>query len=373
MTSPLEEHYGYLAIAGRAELYQAAITQTITPGDTIADLGCGVGVLGLQCLHAGASHIYGIDYTDAIELARETMQRAGLDDRYTAMRDSTFRAVLPEKVDALICDHVGFFGFDYGIIDMVRDARARMLKPGGAVIPRRIDPTIAGVSSESARELARQWSEADFPPEYKWLNTYARNTKHAHNIEAADLCSPAVAVASVALDAEGPELYSFKGTLEIARDCQFDGLAGWFNCELADGIWMTNSPLAEARIARSNVFLPCLEAFPVKAGDMVGISLRFTSAGDMIAWTVTPPGGKPQKMSTWNSRILTQADLAADEGKPPVLDRNGRARLAVLALVDGQRTAAEIEAQVLASQPDLFPTTDEASRFIRAELGRLGL
>ncbi|MFC3098031.1 class I SAM-dependent methyltransferase [Alteraurantiacibacter palmitatis] len=373
MTSPLEEHYGYLAIAGRAELYQAAISQTITPGDTIADLGCGVGVLGLQCLRAGASHIYGIDYTDAIELARETMLRAGLDARYTAIRDSTFRAVLPEKVDALICDHVGFFGFDYGIIDMVRDARVRMLKPGGAVIPRRIDPMIAGVSSDSCRALAQQWNEADFPPEYRWLNAYARNTKHAHNIETADLCSPALTVANVALDADGPDRYSFKGTLEIARDCRFDGLAGWFNCELAEGVWMTNSPLAEGHIARSNVFLPCLQSFAVKAGDIVGVSLRFTTAGDMIAWTVTPPGGKPQKMSTWNSRILTQADLAADAGKPPVLDRNGRARLAALALVDGKRTAAEIEAQVIANHPGLFPTAEEASRFIRVELGRLGL
>ena len=42
-----------------------------------------------------------------------------------------------------------------------------------------------------------------------------------------------------------------------------DGLAGWFECELAEGVWMTNSPLADNPIRRPQAFLPIGEAMPV--------------------------------------------------------------------------------------------------------------
>lgn len=369
MVSVLDEHHGYLCIAGRTERYGAAIDQCINEGDVIADLGCGVGVLGLQCLQSGAARAYGIDYSDAVELARETMARAGLADRYTSLRESTFRVQLPEPVDAIICDHVGYFGFDYGIAEMIADARRRLLKPGGTVIPRRIDPVVAGVSSDSCRTKAEGWTGPTIPDEYRWINSYARNTKHAHSFAPGDLCTSPVTLGTIRLDMDDADHYAMSGTLTVDHDGLFDGLAGWFNCELAEGIWMTNSPVADDRIDRSNVFLPCNQPFPVRAGDRIAISLRFRTDGEMIVWTVTPPGGMRQRMSTWNSRILTQADLAAETGRPPILTPAGRARQIICALVDGVRTASEIEQELLAVHPDLFPTPEEISRFVRRELG----
>ena len=81
MASVLEEHIEYLTLPGRNALYAKAISRIIKPGDVVVDLGCGVGVLGLLCLEAGAARVYGIDHSDAIELARETVAKAGLSDR----------------------------------------------------------------------------------------------------------------------------------------------------------------------------------------------------------------------------------------------------------------------------------------------------
>lgn len=369
MSETLDEHFSYLNLKGRFDLYQQAIDRTVSTGDLVADLGCGVGVLGLQCLDAGADRVIGIDYSDAIELARETFTRAGLADRYQALRGSTFRTVLPEPVDVIICDHVGFFGIDYGIVEMLQDARQRMLKPGGAIIPRRIELHVAGVSSDSCATAAQAWTGAGFPEHYHWLNGYTRNTKHPRDFSADELCTAPVAIGMVSLESDEQDFFAMTGTIAVDHDCRFDGLAGWFNAELAEGVWMTNSPLVEDRLARHNVFLPCLESFAVRAGEEIAVSLRFRTDGEMIAWSVTTPGGKPQRMSTWNSRVLTPADLASDSGRPPVLTRSGRGRLALLDLVDGQRTVAEIEAEMLSRHPDLFPTTEELGRFIRRELG----
>ena len=85
--------------------FRQAIARTIRPGDFVADLGCGFGVLGMLCLQSGAAHCWGIDQTDAIEIARDTMARAGLGERYSCIGESSYRARLPEPVDLIICDH----------------------------------------------------------------------------------------------------------------------------------------------------------------------------------------------------------------------------------------------------------------------------
>ena len=48
----LEEHLTYVADHKRLEQYRAALAQTLNPGDKVADLGCGTGILGLLCLQA---------------------------------------------------------------------------------------------------------------------------------------------------------------------------------------------------------------------------------------------------------------------------------------------------------------------------------
>jgi len=150
----LEEHLGYVADRIRLERFQTAIAQTLNAGDRVADLGCGSGILGLLCLQAGAGRVYGIDSTTMIEVARETFSRAGWAERATFVRGHSHRVVLPEPVDVVICDHVGYFGFDYGIVHTLQDARRRFLKPGGSLIPARIRLQLGAVESESCRDKA---------------------------------------------------------------------------------------------------------------------------------------------------------------------------------------------------------------------------
>ncbi|MGB3166545.1 MAG: methyltransferase [Alteraurantiacibacter sp.] len=368
MLTPLDEHLGYLQIERRLDLYREAMAAHPIEGATVADLGCGIGVLGLLCLEEGAAHIYGIDHSDAIELAREAMVKAGLSERYTCLRESTFRAKLPERVDLLVCDHIGYFGIDYGIVDMLRDAKARFLKPDGAIIPRSITPVVAGISSDVCRDLGNAWGDAGIPETYRWLGLHARNAKHAVDVTADDICTDTLACDAIRMGEAGPDLFSVTGELVALRDCRLDGLAGWFDAELADGVRMTNSPLAKSAIKRSQVFLPCAEAFDVEASDRIGVSVKFRSDGETLAWTIEPPAGTPQFMSTWRSRILTGSDLATAGGRPPVLGTAAKARAALLALVDGMRTSQEIAEIMAAEHGALFPSEAELRRFVAREL-----
>lgn len=374
MTGVLAEHFDYLSLDGREALYGEAIARVLKPGDVVADLGCGFGVLGLQCLRAGAARVYGIDSSGAIDIARESVARAGLADRYHCLHSSTYRTELPEQVDLVICDHVGWFGLDYDIIPMLEDARRRLLKPGGRILPRRLRLVAAGVFSDACRALADQWDSAPIPADYHWLGEYQRNTKHSHEYAAAEICTAPVVLGEIDLTQDNPDSFTFNASLIAGADTRFDGIAGWFECELADGVWMTNSPLAAQRIARNQIFLAAREPFALRVGETVAVSLRCRKEGDMIGWTITPPGTPPngaprQKLSTFGAVVLSERDLAGAASGPLTLGRLGEARRAVLALVDGQRTADEIEHAVIAAHPDLFPTATEIRRFVRAELG----
>lgn len=313
MSAILTEHYDYLSLKGRGETYARAIADVVRPGDVVADLGCGFGVLGLACLKAGAAHIYGIDKSDAIEIARETVQRAGLADRYTCIRGSTFTAQLPEQVDVIICDHIGWFGFDYGMISMLRDAMARLLKPGGRVIPKQLQLIVAGTDSLAARAKAEAWRHEPIPAEYHWLDEYGLNTKHAHNYAADELATDAEMLGAIDLSASQPDDFDFTTTLVATAEHTMQGLAGWFRCELAPDIWLTNSPVDKGAIARNQVYLPCRKPISLVAGDTVQVNLRFRHDTEMFAWSIRGPDGRRQKMSTWKSAILSSADLGAQE------------------------------------------------------------
>jgi len=369
MSDALAEHIEYLTLPGRNALYRQAIAATLTSGDRVADLGCGVGVLGLFCLEAGADKVWGIDSSDAIHLAREVMDRAGYADRYECVAGSTFRTVLPEQVDLIICDHVGFFGFDYGIIQLMRDARQRFLKPGGRMIPQALDLMVAGVSSDDCLAKADGWTRDSVPEHYRWLDRLSRNVRYSYPFAPDDLIAAPVALGHVDFAADEPDFYRFEAVLTATRAGRFDGLAGWFDCRLSEGVRMTNNPLAPESIRRSQAFLPAEQSFAVEAGDEIRVAVRFRADDTMISWMIQPPGGaKRQQMSTFNSTVLTPADLVKDSGRPLTLSHEGKARAFVLAQVDGQRSGDEIADRVLAEWPDMFPGEQAVREFVKSVL-----
>lgn len=371
MTGALEEHLDYLALKGRTDSFARALSSAVRKGDSVADLGCGFGILGLLALNAGANHVWGIEASNAVEIARETVRRLELTDHYTCIRGSTFLTNLPKLVDVLVCDHVGYFGFDYGIVAMLSDARRRMLKPGGQVIPRQIVLKVAAATGP-CRRLAEAWDKPPIPTEYQWLNEHAVNTKHRYNFKPEELCGPPITIGAIALDKDVPHLLAFKANLEITQDCAVAGIACWFECELAPGVWMTNSPLATDRIDRPNAFLPCREPISVKIGEVVEASFRISHDPVTITWSLTDPSsGHMHRHSTWSSMIMNPAELMSPDTRPKQPNAEGLALKTILELLDGLHSLEEIEQTVCNRHADLFPSDVEIRRFVRRKVNEI--
>ncbi len=372
MSSALEEHLAYVADAVRLERYKAALSKLVRQGDRVADLGSGSGILGLLCLQAGAARVHFVDDGAMIDIARQTLTLAGLGDRANFIRGRSQQLALPEQVDVAVCDHVGFLGFDYGIVQLLQDANRRFLKPGGALIPAGIELQIAAIESEPCRKLAEGWCAPGVPAEFHWLRDYSVNTKHAVDFNREELLGRPATLGHIDFYQDHAEFLSWTAELRMERDGVMHGLGGWFECELAEGVRMTNSPLAEEPIRRSQVFLPIDEAVAVRAGDRVKATVMARPGDDLIAWTVEfPSAGKRYSHSTWRSMLLSPADLLrSDPTRVPQVNHAGLARAIVLGYCDGRRTLGEIEQAVLLDHPDLFPSADETSRFVAQVLYR---
>ena len=263
---------------------------------------------------------------------------------------------LPGPVDLAICDHVGYFGFDYGILDTLQDARRRFLKPGGRLIPARIRLQLGAVESEKGRDKAEGWRAEGVPPEFHWLRQHTVNAKHAVDLPREALLGGPADLGDIDLYADNPDFFSWTAALRIERDGVMHGLAGWFECELAEGVWMTNSPLAERPINRSQAFLPIDEAVEVRAGDLVKATVMARPADHLIAWVVEfPAPGRRFSHSTWQGMLLAPEDLVrAHPERVPHLSREGQARITVLGHCDGRRTAREIEEAYCEITPTCF-------------------
>jgi SAM-dependent methyltransferase len=370
--SVLEEHLGYVADVARLEIYKEAIAKAVEPGDIILDLGCGSGVLGMLCLQAGADHVYAVDDSAMIDVARESVLRSGQNNRATFIRGRSNQIKLPERVDVVVCDHIGYFGFDYGVTNLLEDAKRRFLKPSGTLVPSRIRLNLAAVGSHRCGELVNGWQSEKIPAEFHWLRNFSINAKHAVDLERDDVLSPPIVLGDIDLYADNPGFFSWSAELRIEREGIINGVAGWFECELAKDIWMTNSPLAEKPIQRPQAFLPIEESVQVTCGDVVKAVIMARPAENLIAWVAEfPASGQRFSHSTLQGMLLSGEDLIRSNlDHVPQLSRKGQARALVLGYCNGRRTASEIAQAVLRDHPDLFPSAGAISDFVMSVLAR---
>jgi len=372
MAKTLDEHYGYLSDRVKLEQYQAAIDRLVRPEHVVLDLGCGSGLLGLMALRAGARKVLFVEEGAIIEVARQTVADAGFVDKAEFFQVNSFELTLPEQADVVICDHVGYFGFDYGILSLLADARRRFLKPDGVLMPASIDFLIAPVESDECRNLVHRWRDDSVPDEYSWVGTPAANSKYAINLQPENLLSDPATIATLELGTEADPFLSWQTDVTCTRDATLDGILGWFDCTLADGIHMSNSPVADDSLSRPQAFLPLDEPVSVSAGQQLRVTIMARHLDNVIAWVVECPAtGQRISQTTFNGLLLDKSSL--DQTRPDrvaQLSPRGRARQVVLSYCDGTRTIAEVESLVLEQHPELFPSTEALQSFIRHVLAQ---
>jgi protein arginine N-methyltransferase 1 len=364
----VDEHRSLLSDRARLDALSRAIDETVHPGAVVLDLASGTGVLGVLACKAGASRVYAIELSGMSEIGRAVAAANGCSGRITVVHSLSSHIALPEPVDVIVCDQIGRFGVEAGLIAYGSDARDRFLKPGGAFVPGAFTLHVAPVEVPSLYEQIDFWNSRPAGVDFSPARTWAANTGYPTWLSKSELLAPGCAAPLCDMSTVRPGPLAFRHEVSIERRGVLHGIGGWFSAQLSPSVSMSNAPDASDRIDRRNVFFPIDEALNVEPGDIVTIGMRIIPP-DTIAWTVEVRRGDTRlgvfRHSTINGMLLAREDLRRmNPGFAPALTDRGEARRSVLELCDGRRTLAEIETQVYERHPAIFRSRDEAAAFV---------
>jgi predicted RNA methylase len=123
----------------RTRLWKQAVEDVVREGDVVVDAGSGTGILAAFAALDGARHVYAIElHSRFCRLIAHLAERNGVAGQVSVMEGDAAQVELPEPVDVVICELLCTGQFFEPQMQVVKNLRRR-LKPGGRIIPQRIE------------------------------------------------------------------------------------------------------------------------------------------------------------------------------------------------------------------------------------------
>jgi protein arginine N-methyltransferase 1 len=266
--------------------YSRAIAAAVREGDTVLDLGAGSGILALLACRAGARRVYAIESSNAVRLGELIASHTEFADRIEFIQSDSSKVVLNERVDVLVADIHDSFGLQPGGLASFFDARDRLLRPGGIVLPRSIELLIAPVEAEKFyMQEIDIWAKLVHGIDVSPARSFAANQVHAGRFEPGELLSPLEPTGHIDLVRSSNLRFGGTATTSISRHGIVHGLCGCFVTALADDVVMKNVPGDSTTTNFAQAFFPIERPVPVVAGDSVSIAID-SHDGHAIRWQV---------------------------------------------------------------------------------------
>ena len=101
----------------------------------VLDVGCGTGVLSMFAARSGAKKVYAVDASAIAFKAERNIKANGLSDVITVVKGKVENIEIPEKVDVIVSEWMGYFLLYECMLDSVLHARERFMKPTGLMVP----------------------------------------------------------------------------------------------------------------------------------------------------------------------------------------------------------------------------------------------
>ncbi len=359
-----------LADRPRMRAYARALRQRVRAGSVVADIGTGTGIMALLACRYGARRVFAIEPDSAIEVARAAAQDNGCADRIVFFQELSTRVELPEPADVIVSDLRGILPLFEQHLPAIADARRRLLKPGGSLIPLRDTLWAAVIAAPrlykrlNAPWIAQPWD----------LNLHAGqrvvcNTMCKAQARAADLLTLPRQVAT--LDYSTLEDSRLRAELkaEARRRGTAHGVAVWFDSVLTAGVEFSNAPGAP-KMVYGQMFFPFPEPVQTGRGDRWAISLQADLVGADYVWQwesrvhgrgrASVPRAHFRQSTFWGAP-LSRTDLEKREaGYRPARNAEGEVEHFLLSQMDGKTAQEEIARRAQARFPALFSRWEEA-------------
>lgn len=247
-------HIAMLDDRERTSAFCDALRKSVRSDDVVVDIGTGTGILAASAALAGARRVFAIEATAIADIAEQVFAANRVDDRVELLRHYSTDANLPERGTLLVTETIGNDPLDEEIIDIVIDARRRLLQPSARVIPSHLEVFALPVDVPSAFLERHVFTprhvdqyRRDYGVDLTPVLAHRLGTKQSIPVRTHDAMSwPVVAapVSLVRLDFEGELEPSFRrsATFELLRETRALGVLMAFRATLAEGIVLSTLP-----------------------------------------------------------------------------------------------------------------------------------
>ncbi|KAB1209024.1 Protein arginine N-methyltransferase PRMT10 [Morella rubra] len=154
-------------------------------GKTVLDVGTGSGILAIWSAQAGARKVYAVEATKMSEHASALVKANNLEDVVEVIEGSMEDITLPEKVDVIISEWMGYFLLRESMFDSVICARDRWLKPTGVMYPSHARMWVAPIRSGLTDQKLNDYEETMDD----WYN-FMNDTKTNYGVDMSVLTKP---------------------------------------------------------------------------------------------------------------------------------------------------------------------------------------
>jgi hypothetical protein len=257
-------------------------------------------------------------------------------------------------------------------IPSIIDARQRLLKPGGQIIPQRDSLwAVPVVAPECFDHAARPWIDRPYGLDWSPAKQVAVNDwfMNKANLTPADFLDEPVRWAELDyLKLTDPNV---GGKMEwtARRSGVAHGLLIWFDSELIDNIKFSNAPGQPKTIFRQ-AFFPWVEPVTISRADKISVTLRCDLVESFHLWrwqTVihgTEDPTKPNAQFAQSSFLQMPLRDAAMNTDAPKLNPRGRLQQFILSRMNGEHSFASIVALVMETFGADFRDEAEARRTV---------
>jgi len=289
-----------LADGVRNDALAKALQSLVKSKDTVIDIGVGTGFLAILALRYGAKHVTCIEREEeSVRLCRDIL-RANKIKNCTVIHASSFDVRDLPAADLILCETLGNFAYEEGIIETMRDAQ-RFLKPGGRILPQHIAQFVAPVTSERFFTELQSWTKIGF--DIHWHPGFRRslNNMYVRDVTPSDVLDDPKQWDDIdCTDRKNASIR--KGTVEwqLRRSTVVYGFALSWTCTLAPGIELQTSPSAP-KTHWQQIYLPVEAPMEVKKGESVRLTITSDTRreiGTNVAWDVTHTAASGRVLST---------------------------------------------------------------------------
>ncbi|XP_044764864.1 histone-arginine methyltransferase CARMER isoform X3 [Coccinella septempunctata] len=258
------QFYGYLSQQQnmlqdfvRTYTYQRAILCNLNDfkDKVVLDVGAGSGILSFFAAQAGAKRIYAVEASTMAHFAQKLVEANNLKDLIKVIPGKIEEVELPEKVDVIISEPMGYMLYNERMLETYLHAK-KWLVPNGKMYPSRGDLHIAPFTDDSL--YMEQYSKANF-----WFQTcfHGVNLSAIQNsavkeyfrqpvVDTFDIricMSKSIRHIVDFLEADETDLHTIDIPLEfhILESGTCHGLAFWFDVAFAGSqqtIWLSTGP-----------------------------------------------------------------------------------------------------------------------------------